>query len=179
MVLKVLPEVLIFDGEVTPSFINKKKSDGPDDLPPGMPLPDPLPERAFGHMRPKEWLPSTSEPIESQEGQGSAYAISAKVVDAPLEVLPGREQEFSDFIRKVIFGSKPAIAGILGSAAVTVAVDGLPLHTPGRKAGEIVFSGLPFHGRVPIGKKSLFTDELDLRLKTMLDDWAASSLMTD
>lgn len=101
-VFKVLPEVIIFDGEVPLSFINQRKwDDDTDDLPPEMPLPDPLPETAFGHIRPKDWLPSVSEPIELQEGEGLAYAVSAKVVDAPLVVLPGREKELSSFISKV------------------------------------------------------------------------------
>jgi hypothetical protein len=166
-VYKVLPEVIVFDGEVPSSVIIGRNSDDMDDLPPRMPLPDPLPERAFGHIRPKDWLPSVSEPIELGEEEGSAYTISARVVDVPLEVLPGREREFSNFIRKLIFGSKAAVAGILGSAAVTVAIDGLPLHTPGRQVGEIVLSGLPFQGRFLVGKNTLLTGEgLD-----KLEDW--------
>ena len=92
-VFRVSPDVIIFDGEVPPSPIAKWDTDDP---PPEMPLPDPLPERAFGHIRPKDWLPSVSEPL----GDGE-YAISAKVVDAPIQVLPGREKVFSNFIGKV------------------------------------------------------------------------------
>ena len=102
-VYKVLPDVIIFDGEVPPSIISRRDSDDMDDLPPPMPLPDPLPERAFGHIRPKDWLPAVSEPIELQEEEGSAYSISAKVVDVPLEVLPGRQKQFSNFVGKVCF----------------------------------------------------------------------------
>ena len=100
-VYRVLPEVIIFDGEVPPSIIFRRNSDDSNDLPPEMTLPDPLPERAFGHIRPKDWLPSVSEPIESQEEEGSAYTISARVVDVPLEVLPGRQKQFSSFVGKV------------------------------------------------------------------------------
>jgi hypothetical protein len=99
-VYKVLPDVIIFDGEVPSSIINWSDS---DDLPPEMPLPDPLPERAFGHIRPRDWLPSVSEPIELQEEEGSAYTISARVVDVPLEVLPGRQKQFSNFVGRVCF----------------------------------------------------------------------------
>ena len=102
-VFKVLPEVIIFDGEVPSSIIIGKNSDDTEELPPKMPLPDPLPERAFGHIRPNDWLPSVSEPIELSEEEGLVYTISAKVVDVPLEVLPGREKEFSDFVGKVCF----------------------------------------------------------------------------
>lgn len=98
-VSKVLPEVIIFDGEVPPAFINKWGNT--DDLPPKMPLPNPLPKGAFGHIRPMNWLPSVSKPIELEEGEGSSYAVSARVVDVPLDVLPGRETEFGDFVRKV------------------------------------------------------------------------------
>jgi len=172
-VYKVLPEVIIFDGEVPSSVIIRRNSDDTDDLPPRMPLPDPLPERAFGHIRPKGWLPSVSEPIELEGEEGSAYTISARVVDVPLEVLPGRQKQFSSFIGKVIFGSKAAVAGLLGSAAVTVAVDGLPLHTPGRQGGEIVLSGLPFQGRFLIGKDTLLTGEV----LDKLDDWTGRVLL--
>lgn len=69
--------------------------------PPAPSLPDPLPERAFAHIRPEDWLASESEPVESGEGEGSAVAVSANIVDVPLEVLPGREREFSNFVSKV------------------------------------------------------------------------------
>ena len=48
---------------------------------------------------------------------------------------------------------------------MTVAIDGLPLHTPGRQAGEIVLSGLPFQGRFLVGKDTLFTGEVLDRLE--------------
>ena len=102
-VSRVLPEVVVFDGEVPSSIIIRRNSDDTDDLPPKMPLPDPLPENAFGHIRPKDWLPSVSEPIELQGEEGLAYTISARVVDVPLEVLPGREEQFSNFVGKVCF----------------------------------------------------------------------------
>jgi hypothetical protein len=41
---------------------------------------------------------------------------------------------------------------------VTVEIDGLPLHAPGRKAGEIVLTGLPFQGMFRVEKKGLVTD---------------------
>jgi hypothetical protein len=100
-VFKILPDVIIFDGEVPHSIVIQGNLDDAVDLLPEMPLPDPLPERAFGHIRPKDWLPSVSEPVEVQEGEGSAYVISAKVVDVPLEVLPGRQKQFSNFVGKV------------------------------------------------------------------------------
>ncbi|KIJ99703.1 hypothetical protein K443DRAFT_679733 [Laccaria amethystina LaAM-08-1] len=148
-VYRVLPDVLIFDGEVPEGALAVP--------PPVTPLPDPLPERAFGHLRPKDWLPSISVPDISEDGEGAAYAVSAKVVDLPLEVLPGRQKEFNHFVSKVIFGTDGAVAGIQGSAGVTVAVRGLPLGGgPGTATGQIDLFGLPFQGSVRVGKKGLF-----------------------
>jgi hypothetical protein len=56
----------------------------------------------------------------------------------------------------VIFGTEGATAGIVGNAAVTVSVDGIPLDgTPGPNMAKLVLSGLPFRGRVHIGLKGL------------------------
>lgn len=91
---RVLPDVLIFDGEVPDSV---KLPHGPPSSPS---LPDPLPERAFARIRPDDWLTSLSVPDDPQDGEGSAFAVTAKIVDVPLEVLPGRQTEFSRFVRK-------------------------------------------------------------------------------
>ncbi|KAJ3881641.1 hypothetical protein F5051DRAFT_95809 [Lentinula edodes] len=145
-VKRVLPDVLVFDGEV------------PDDVhigtPPVQPLPNPLPEGAFGHIRPDDWLKSRCVSIDHEEGQGSSYAVSAKIVDVPLEVLPGRQKEFSDFVSKIIFG-KGAVAGILGTAAVGLDVHGIPTQGPGPSDG-MELNGLPFRGSVQLGKGNLF-----------------------
>ncbi|KAF8961431.1 hypothetical protein BDZ97DRAFT_1703298 [Flammula alnicola] len=177
-ILRVLPDVLIFDGEVPPSpgpimYKKKNRKHADPDLPEEPPLPDPLPEHAFGHIRPETWLPAVSVPATAEDGDGAAYAISAKVVDVPLEVLPGRQKEFSNFVGKVIFGSEAATAGIQGFAAVTVTVEGLPLHGPGRKDGEIVLSGLPFQGSVRIGKRSLLMGH-EPNLEQVLDNLGLS-----
>ena len=92
-VSRLLPDVLIFDGEVPDS--------DPGTVPPPTPLPDPLPEHAFGHIRPDEWLPASCKTEIPGEGEGSVFAVTANIVDVPLEVLPGREKEFSDFVSKV------------------------------------------------------------------------------
>ncbi|ESK96511.1 hypothetical protein Moror_7019 [Moniliophthora roreri MCA 2997] len=148
-VKRVLPDVLVFDGEVPDSL-----SSSP---PPRRPLPDPLPEKAFGHIRPDDWLVSRCVAVEPEDGDGATFAVTAKIVDVPLEVLPDRHQEFSDFVGKVIFGRDGALAGILGSTDVGVLVQGLPL--PGPEHGDgMVLSDLPFKGSVRIGKRNLFSD---------------------
>ncbi|KAF5384235.1 hypothetical protein D9615_003475 [Tricholomella constricta] len=143
VVSRVLPDVLVFDGEVPESFQSP---------PTEPPLPDPLPEKAFGHIRPDDWLKSLSAPDESDEGEGAVYVVTAKIVDVPLEVLPGRQKEFSNFVSKVVFSTDGAIAGILGTAAVAAKVVGLPFSGPN---GEMELFGLPFKGSVRVGKKSM------------------------
>jgi hypothetical protein len=94
-VTRVFPDVLVFDGEAheLPTLLLPQWKDDED-------LPDPLPERAFGHIRPEDWLEATSVQIDS-EGEGSIFAVTADMVNVPLEVLPGRQKQFSNFISKV------------------------------------------------------------------------------
>ncbi|KAJ6453603.1 hypothetical protein C8R45DRAFT_915710 [Mycena sanguinolenta] len=154
-VARVLPDVLVFDGEVPDDaiFLPEPYRDGDGDPPPP-PFPDPLPKGAFGHIRPEDWLISQSGPVPSEDGEGAAFAVTAKIVDAPLEVLPGRQKEFRNFVSKVIFGSEPAVAGILGFGSVAVDIFGLPFPG-GDGSGEMELHGLPFRGRVLVGKKGL------------------------
>lgn len=129
---RILPDVLIFDGEVD------------DNL-----LPDPLPARAFGHIRPDDWVDAVCTPDTGKDS--SVFTVSAEIVDVPLEVLPGREKEFSNFVSKVIFGT--AVAGIVGTTAVDVIVPGLQVD--GRGQARIVLPSLPFHGSVRIHKTNM------------------------
>ncbi|TFK89417.1 hypothetical protein K466DRAFT_486948 [Polyporus arcularius HHB13444] len=145
---RVFPDVLVYDGPV----------EGPADEaallldpPPTQPLPDPLPPRAFAHIVPDDWLPADCHSVDGPPGSGSTVAVTAEIEDVPLQVLPGREREFSDFVSKVIFGTQGALAGVQGVAAVAVRVEGLPFAN-GRD-GEMELSGLPFQGSVRIGKK--------------------------
>jgi hypothetical protein len=40
-------------------------------------------------------------PDAPEEGNGAVFNVTANFVDVPLEVLPGRQKEFSDFVSKV------------------------------------------------------------------------------
>lgn len=94
-VTRVFPDVLVYDGEVheLPTLLLPQQNDEEE-------LPDPLPERAFGHIRPEDWLEATSVQVEGGD-EGSIFAVTADMVDVPLEVLPGRQKQFSNFISKV------------------------------------------------------------------------------
>ena len=85
-VQRVLPDVLIFDGEVEDQYHETI-------------FPDPLPARAFGHIKPNDWVDSDCQPEEN--GEEFVFTLSAKIVDVPLKVLPGREKQFSNFVSKV------------------------------------------------------------------------------
>ena len=62
----------------------------------------------------------------------------------------------------MIFGTEGATAGIMGNAAITVSIDGIPLDgTPGSNITNLVLTGFPFKGRVQIGKKGLLGFEDD------------------
>jgi len=172
-VFRVFPDVLVFDGEAPEGVPNSSRRHDTmkKHTPPQMPsLPYPFPPRAFGRIRPDDWLPSTSVRLEStndgssvsddgEEETGAVYAVSAKVVDVPLQMLSGRQKEFSDFVGKVIFGSTRAVAGIEGYVAVAVRVDGLLLDVGGPKSGKesgekgvtLELTGLPIHGNVRVG----------------------------
>jgi hypothetical protein len=95
---RVLPDVLVFDGEVPSPFPGSKDENEDDPVPP---LPDPLPERAFARIRPEKWLDSLSKVDEVPGKEGSTYTVTAKIVDVPLQVLPGRQKAFSNFVSKV------------------------------------------------------------------------------
>jgi hypothetical protein len=101
----VYPQLLVYDGPVPDGGLARTErttpENGNDGLPEPMPLPDPLPADVFAHIRPEEWLKSHSVPLGHEGEQGSVFAVSAKMVDIPLRVLPGKQKEFSNFVRKV------------------------------------------------------------------------------
>lgn len=173
-VTQVLPDVLVFDGPVPDAEFDLAIPEDAREPPPVPPLPDPLPERAFAHIRPEDWLNATSRQVVNDEGEGTTVQVEAKIVDVPLDVLPGRDREFRNFVGKVcfqftypivrsglnerycqvIFGSHGALAGVQGVASVVVRIDGLPLSSDDGRDMEL--DGLPFQGTVRIGKKSTF-----------------------
>ncbi|EIW79590.1 hypothetical protein CONPUDRAFT_106194 [Coniophora puteana RWD-64-598 SS2] len=151
-VVRVFPDVIVFDGEPPELGPIPPLSASDDDLP-EVPLPNPLPPRAFGHIRPEQWLNASSVPEEGgDDTEGSSFIVTADIDEVPVGVLPGREKQFSDFVGKVIFGTQGALTGLQGVAAVGVNVEGLPL--PGAANSSLVLTGLPFKGAVIIGKKS-------------------------
>ena len=102
---RILPDVLVFDGEVpepAPKPIETlwPWSPHPDPVPP---LSQPFPERAFARIRPDQWLPSHSELEPEESDESAVYTVTARFVDVPLQVLPGRESVMSNFVQKVCY----------------------------------------------------------------------------
>ena len=94
-VKQIMPDILVFDGEID-EFAPTLGALG--NVPSR--LPHPLPPRAFGHILPDDWLDAKSLYIGTDE-EGSIFSVLASIIDVPIEVLPGREIEFSSFVSKV------------------------------------------------------------------------------
>ncbi|KAG1737542.1 uncharacterized protein EDB91DRAFT_482590 [Suillus paluster] len=153
-VTRVFPDVLVFDGEVheLPPLLSPQQKLAKE-------LPDPLPERAFGRIRPEDWLEATSIQVDAEE-EGSIFAVTADMVDVPLEVLPGRQKHFSNFISKVIFGAHGALAGLQGATDVGVHILGLPFRDHEDATTGMDLLDLPFQGSVRIAMKDLLVQRL-------------------
>ena len=82
--------------------------DKDDQVPPALPLPSPLPPRAFARVRPSAWLPTMSTPTfprrDWNERGNTTLSITAWFSDVPFEVFPGRVRVFRNFVAKVILG---------------------------------------------------------------------------
>jgi hypothetical protein len=96
-VRQIMPDILVFDGEVDESL----SSLGVLGNIPSRPS-HPYPPRAFGHILPDDWLDATSA-YNGTDEEGSIFSVSALIVDVPIEVLPGREKEFSNFVAKACY----------------------------------------------------------------------------
>ena len=114
----VLPDVIVLDGAP-----DEDESE--------------LPARAFGHIRPEDFLAATSEELDG------LVTVRAPLRDVPLQILEGRDSVFRSFARKVLFKGG-AEAGILGNATVKVEIPGIQ--------GELTLEGLPVRGQTWVGR---------------------------
>ncbi|KAG8898044.1 hypothetical protein FRB99_007691 [Tulasnella sp. 403] len=164
-IVKILPDVIVFDGPPPPPSATSLTStiatvggvtrvgtkdetgDDEDDAPfPAPPLPSPLPPRAFSRIRPRKWLNSTCTHIPDPANVDKNITIvTAQIKDVPLDTLPGRGSVFTEFVQKVLFKGS-AIAGIRGDAAVRVFIEGLPVAS-GKK---VELKGLPVEGQFKV-----------------------------
>ncbi|KAF8503139.1 hypothetical protein JB92DRAFT_2971659 [Gautieria morchelliformis] len=187
-VTRLWVDCFVFDGEVphesksihalynlSPSAVTPSSDDNDPPLPQPLPLPTPLPVRAFGRITPRAWLNATSSsaphPVYNDRYHGDAsesggneagtnVLVTARLIDVPLEVLPGRQGDLSRFVTKVLFSKDPVVAGIRGVAAVGLSIPGLTIPAssgPRIEGNELILTGLPFEGNVKVGGRGFLT----------------------
>jgi hypothetical protein len=139
-----LPDVIMYDGEPLPA-------------PSGQ-----LPANAFANIKPDDWLPAVTLPAFDHPGPENEGKRIVRIdfEDVPFKILPGRQKVFEGFVSKVIFGKGPALAGLRGNATVSIAVKGVT--QPGKEA---VLRGIPFEGKILIGKKTMLKHPLASQAK--------------
>lgn len=130
----VKPDILIFDGPPPDDDESEGDGEGGD---------EDYPPRAFGHIRPDQWLHSTSERYNNPE-HPDWITVRAPMEDIPVEILRGRDSVMRAFVRKVVFKGG-AVAGIKGVADVKVNLKGIQ--------GEVGLGGLPVKGEVWVGRQ--------------------------
>ncbi|WVQ85532.1 hypothetical protein IAT38_007698 [Cryptococcus sp. DSM 104549] len=137
-VVAVKPDVLVFDGAAPDDFQGPDSGDddGGDDG-------EDYPPRAFGHIHPPTYLPSTTSPSPSPDTP-HRLIVRAPLSNVDLDILPGRDSVLSDFVTKVVFKGG-ALAGVKGTADVKVEVKGV--------RGTVGVEGLPVKGEFWVGKQ--------------------------
>ncbi|KAG8998940.1 hypothetical protein FRB90_012185, partial [Tulasnella sp. 427] len=94
---------------------------------PAPPLPTPLPPKAFARIRPPTWLDATNAPAtDPQDPDKKIIVVAADMVDVPLDILPGRNDVFEQFVQKILWKGY-AVAGVRGDAACGVGIDGISI----------------------------------------------------
>ncbi|WWD06000.1 hypothetical protein V865_004085 [Kwoniella europaea PYCC6329] len=127
-VVEVLPDVYVFDG---PSPPDDEDLPGDGEFPP----------KAFGHIRPTDYLNSTT----TREENGRLM-VRAPLNQVDLDILPGRDGVLSEFISKIVFKGG-ALAGVKGIASVGVEIMGVN--------GKVRLDNLPVRGEFWVGKQRL------------------------
>lgn len=140
----VKPDILIFDGPPPDddSPDTHARLDDDDDGG-GDGGEDEYPARAFGHIKPDDYLSSTSERYVNPE-HPDWITVRAPMEDIPVEILRGRDGVMRGFVSKVVFKGG-AVAGIKGDADVKVNLKGVK--------GEMSLGGLPVKGEVWVGRQ--------------------------
>ncbi|KAJ9479824.1 hypothetical protein PHBOTO_003304 [Pseudozyma hubeiensis] len=115
------------------------KKPGPEPAPP---LPDPLPEKAFGRVRPYDFAPAETF-IDPTDPKGERKLLRAVLKDVPFTVLPGRGPIFRSFTWKLVTG-QGAMVGIEGTSRAKIWNSGL---------GALQLRNLPVKGAFMLGKR--------------------------
>ena len=107
-VKRIMADILVFDGDVDEESLSSLGALGNIPSRPS----EPYPPGAFGHIQPEDWLDAQSV-YDGADEEGSIFSVSALIVDVPIQVLPGREKEFSNFVSKVCWSPSPPVVRVL------------------------------------------------------------------
>jgi hypothetical protein len=136
----LLPDILVYNGPVE----DDDDGDGEE-----------YPPRAFGRIRPEDWLPAATEHLTDDPVNPYKMQVTAEIQEVPLEVLSGRDKVLSDFVSKIVFRGG-AEAGIKGTADVKVQIQGVG---KGKERSLVRLDGLPVQGRFWVGRQRLAGSE--------------------
>lgn len=134
--LDTLKQFTLLDNSDKPDKPNKPEPE------PAPPLPDPLPEKAFGRVRPYDFAPAETF-IDPEDPKGERKLLRAVLTDVPFTVLPGRGALFRSFTWKLLTG-QGALVGIEGTSRAKVWNAGL---------GLLQLRNLPVKGAFMLGKR--------------------------
>ncbi|KIO21306.1 hypothetical protein M407DRAFT_29081 [Tulasnella calospora MUT 4182] len=140
---RILPDVLVYDGPAPPrqgssEFASLWQGGSVDAsivatndsgrVPfPAPPLPDPLPPKAFARIRPLHWLDAVNLPApDPSDPNKTVLMVRAEMEDVPLDILPGRDAVFQQFVQKILWKGF-AVAGVRGDAACGVGIEGISI----------------------------------------------------
>lgn len=145
-ITQIQPDVLVYDGDLP-----KPKAEG-EEYPP-----DPLPRNAFGRLKTDHLIPATTvlDPTHNRT------LLEAKLVDVPIELLPGRGDAFRRYVGKILFGGggdKGVETSVAGLSDVVASVQGF---------GEVTLDHLPIQGTFYVGGGSAMRAAWD----GMVEDW--------
>ncbi|UTT93007.1 hypothetical protein NDA17_004034 [Ustilago hordei] len=127
------------DAEATMAKSDDGKKPEPEPAPP---LPDPLPEKAFGRVRPYDFAPAETF-VDPTDPKGERKLLRAVLKDVPFNVLPGRGPLFRSFTWKLVTG-QGALVGIEGTSRAKIWNSGL---------GALQLKNLPVKGAFMLGKR--------------------------
>ena len=144
----IWPDVLVYDGNLplpssSPLFPSQQLP-----LSPPLPLvtesypPSPTPLTAFARLHPSSLIPSTTTHTPSNATHNATTTLSASFTNAPLFLLPGREDVFQRFVARILLGNKVR-AGVRGETSVEVSVGGW---------GQASLDRLPIEGSFEVGR---------------------------
>ncbi|KAJ1032416.1 hypothetical protein NDA16_000442 [Ustilago loliicola] len=140
--LDSVKRLAFLDGSEPEATVAKSDDSKKPEPEPAPPLPDPLPEKAFGRVRPYDFAPAETF-VDPTDPKGERKLLRAVLKDVPFNVLPGRGPLFRSFTWKLVTG-QGALVGIEGTSRAKIWNSGL---------GALQLKNLPVKGAFILGKR--------------------------